>query len=306
MPVAPQHNPDGPPLAAGVQQSRRPGGDESSAGFFGRGWAWILGHRMWAGITGVVTIIGVLIAAAGLMSPEPPSSTNTNSNNSQTGSRCSANGDHITVSCSEAGTTASPSGGGAVPVNSKPDANSPLQLATVWPWVSGCPAYGSAIAMPVGGGALQDFHSAGDLGPTLAANGGGSWVRGSMYLHLQAATGKRLEIVDLKPHIQRRDLAPPAWVYVQQSGCGPGPGDRVFSLNLDTPLLTDGGIENSINHKAAAPTADLGTGFIVNDHDDTQIRLDSTACAGNYQWTVCQWPTRSTRWWPDISTHPVR
>ncbi|WP_406817905.1 hypothetical protein [Mycobacterium sp. M23085] len=107
-----------------------------------------------------------------------------------------------------------------------------------------------------------------------------------MYLHLQAAKGKRLEIVDLKPHIQRRDLAPPAWVYIQQSGCGPAPGDRRFLLNLDKPLLTDAGIESTINHRSTAPTADLGTSFVVDDHNDSQIRLDTLSCRGNYQWTI--------------------
>ncbi|OBA64693.1 hypothetical protein A5647_24775 [Mycobacterium sp. 1100029.7] len=107
-----------------------------------------------------------------------------------------------------------------------------------------------------------------------------------MYLHLQAAKGKRLELVDLTPHIQRRDLAPPAWVYIPMSGCGPWPGDRHFIFDLDKPLLTDAGIEGGPNRKTDAPTADLGTGFVINDHDDAQIRLDALSCTGNYQWTL--------------------
>jgi hypothetical protein len=285
IPPVPQHNLGGPPYPARPDQPRR-ANDGSRRGVFRRGWGWFLKHPVWAGISGVATILSVILAAIALFNPSPPSRSDSQSNNTQAGDRCSANGNHITISCSDSGTIAAPSGSGPVPVNSKPDPNSPLQLATVWPWITGCPAMGSAVAMPVGGGALQDFHSSHDLGPTLAASGAGSWVQGSMYLHLKAATGKRLEIVDLRPHIQRRDLAPPAWVYIEREGCGPYPGDRVFALNLDKPLLTDTGVEDSNHIKAGAPTVELGTGFVVDDRDDIQIRLDSLACKGNYQWTI--------------------
>lgn len=249
-------------------------------GVYKRGLAWVVEHKAWSAIGALAGIIGVVVAIVGITLSKPSSS------NTQTGDQCTASGNNITISCSNPASTTPANRSGLIAPNAKPDPQSALQLATVWPWISGCPAYGSGIAMPVGGGALQDFHSAHDLGPTLAENGAGSWVQGSMYLHLQAAKGKRLEIVDLKPHIQRRDLAPPAWVFIQQSGCGPYPGDRNFVLNLDQPLLTDKGVEPGPLHKTNAPTASLGTGFVVDNGNDTQIRLDASSCRGNYQWTL--------------------
>jgi hypothetical protein len=277
-PTVPRPHGAAPPYGYGNPPAPRPP-ERPRQSVLKHGWTWVLGHKVWSGIGVLVTVIVFAISTAITMSQSPSPGTNTTD-------RCSASGTNISINCSGNPTSATPQQAGLTPVNSKPDPNSSLQLTTVWPWVSGCPSIGSAVAMPVGGGSIQDFHSPRDLTPTFIENGAGSWIQGSMYLHLQASSGQRLEIIDIKPHIQRRDLAPPAWVYIEKSGCGPSPGDRRFVLNLDQPLLTDRGVEQGPLRKADAPTADLGTGFTVDDHHDTQIRLDTLSCHGNYQWTL--------------------
>jgi hypothetical protein len=253
--------------------------DPPKQGVLKRGWRVAMAHPWWSGVGALGTVIGIVVAIVIAVADSPPTT------QQNVADRCSASGSNISINCSGS-QSSTPQQPGVTPVNSKPPSDSPLQLTTVWPWVSGCPAIGSAIAMPVGGGSLQDFHSPRDLTPTFIANGAGSWIQGSMYLHFQAAPGKHLEIVDIKPHVQRRDLAAPAWVFIEQSGCGPYPGDRRFVLNLDQPLLTDEGVESGPNQKPNAPTASLGTGFVVDNQNDTQIRLDTLSCKGNYQWTL--------------------
>jgi len=112
-----------------------------------------------------------------------------------------------------------------------------VAVTTAWPWVTGCPSTSSKIAMPTGGGTLQEFHAPVDLTSTLTGGGAGSWTYGQLYLDFSAVKGTSVEIVGLTPHIQRKDLAAPVWIYVPNSGCGPLAGDRVFRYDLDKPGL---------------------------------------------------------------------
>lgn len=222
---------------------------------------WPLEHPGWTGIGAITGVLTLLVTVIALMRPSETSSTSPNPALSQPGSSA-------TQSSSASG---------------PPTA---LEVTTKWPWVSGCPSVGSAVAMPAGGGSIEDYHSPKDLTATLVQNGAGSWIQGSMYIHFAAAPGKRVEIVGLSPHIQRRDLAAPVWVYIEESGCGPYPGDRKFLFDLDKPLLSDEGVEASPMRKVDAPDIPLGSGFVIEDGHDAQIRLDTLSCKGNYQWAV--------------------
>ena len=61
-----------------------------------------------------------------------------------------------------------------------------------------------------------------------------------------------MQIAGIRPHIGRRDLAAPAWIYDPQGGCG-GNAERRFDLVLDDPpSLTDAGVVQGVDGSSLA------------------------------------------------------
>jgi hypothetical protein len=116
-------------------------------------------------------------------------------------------------------------------------------------------------------GKIQDFHAVTDIRQTLTASGAGSWTRGMLYLDLSAPGGQEVEIINIQPHIERRDLAPPAWIYRPDDGCGPYDSDRIFNFDLDKPSFVDKGLfDNGDSGRPPSPdmpTEPLGPGFLL-------------------------------------------
>lgn len=163
-----------------------------------------------------------------------------------------------------------------------------LAVASAWPYISGCSTFG-AVAMPPGMGRIEDFHAVTDIRSKLSASGAGAWTRGVLYLDMSAVTAKPVVITNIQPHITRRDLAPPAWIYKPTSGCGPKLSDRIFSFDLDGPRFTDEGLyvfDPSDPPANDSPRSPLGPGFVVSDTQHAVIRIESSSCRGNYEWNI--------------------
>jgi hypothetical protein len=180
----------------------------------------------------------------------------------------------------------------AAPVETATGTPSPRQpaiaVAKAWPYVSGCPSVG-AVAMPPGMGSISDFHAPTDIRGRLTSSGAGSWTRGTLYLDLSAASDQTVEIINIQPHIDRRDLAPPAWIYVPDDGCGPYNSDRIFNFNLDAPTFTDKGLfvsDSGREPQADMPAAPLGPGFTVTSSQHARVRVNATSCHANYEWSL--------------------
>jgi hypothetical protein len=184
--------------------------------------------------------------------------------------------------------SASP-GSNTLPGTGVPGASPPSALAVVsaWPYISGCPDY-AQVAMPPGMGRIEDFHAVTDVRPTLVSGGAGSWARGILYLDLSPAQGQQIEITNILPHIGRRDLSPPAWIYNPDDGCGPNPSDRIFQFNLDAPKFTDQGLysNDAAPPDTNMPTAALGPGFTLSGSQHALIRVEADSCHGNYEWNL--------------------
>jgi hypothetical protein len=143
--------------------------------------------------------------------------------------------------------------------------------------------------MPPGMGDIGDFHATTDIRGKLTSSGAGSWTRGTLYLDLSAVGGKTVEIVNIQPHIDRRDLAPPAWIYVPDDGCGPYNSDRIFNFNLDVPEFADKGLYVSDAGgppEADMPAAPLGPDFTVTSSRHARVRVNAASCRGNYEWSL--------------------
>lgn len=168
------------------------------------------------------------------------------------------------------------------------EAASSLAIAPAWPYITGCPGVGQ-VAMPPGFGSIETFHAVTDVRPTMVSKGAGSWTRGVLYLNLSVAGNQTVEIINVQPHIDRRDLAPPAWIYAPDSGCGPRDSERDFVFNLDRPTFKDAGVttnEVDENLGAEVPTASLGPDFTLSGKQHSRIRLNVSSCRGNYEWRL--------------------
>lgn len=185
-----------------------------------------------------------------------------------------------------------------VPVSAQHPTRAALAVAPIWPFTTGCGAF-SSVAMPVGGGRITDFHAVTDLRAPMVAAGAGSWTRGVLYLDLSLTTSTPVEIADIQPHILRRDLGAPAWIYIPSAGCGPFSPDRVFTFNLDVPRWTDDGAQATAAGPPArnVPKAPLGPRFVLSGHAHTRVRVDALSCRGNYEWNV------SVKYIPQGSSH---
>jgi hypothetical protein len=174
--------------------------------------------------------------------------------------------------------------GTGVPGASPPSA---LAVASAWPYITGCPDF-AQVAMPPGMGRIEDFHAVMDIRPTLVSGGAGSWARGILYLDLSAAQGQQVEVTNILPHIGRRDLASPAWIYNPDDGCEPNPSDRIFQFNLDAPKFTDQGLysNDAAPPDTNMPTAALGPGFTLSGSQHALIRVEADSCHGNYEWNL--------------------
>jgi hypothetical protein len=166
----------------------------------------------------------------------------------------------------------------------------PLVVTTKWPTVKECDG-ATSVAMPDEGKAItafdpsrQNFRSV----VTEPRNKGGSWGSGHLYLDLSAKDGKTVTIDEI--HLSTRlpkKISSPKWVALTAGGCG-GIEDRVFSLDLDKPSLVDKGIEEGAPAKDAPPvrTNPLGSSFTVSAKDPAVVRVDASACRGNYEWSL--------------------
>ncbi|WP_163645872.1 hypothetical protein [Mycobacterium conspicuum] len=163
-----------------------------------------------------------------------------------------------------------------------------LAVSTVWPTSNGCA--NQQVAMPVGTGSINDFHAGSDTVKELIAHGGGVWISGMLAIDLSAAPGKSVAIQRIIPHIDRRDLAAPAWIYSPNFGCGPNSADRHIVWKLDSAFddFRDEGVAAGAAgpSNGTAPTAAFGPDFVLSGKDHARIRVDTYACRGNYQWRL--------------------
>lgn len=179
----------------------------------------------------------------------------------------------------------------AQPSSSGGQAPKSLAVSTIWPFVKGCE--GSRVGMPAGKGGIHDFHAGSDTVSDLVASGGGSWEYGQLAIDLSAAPSKSVAVLDIKAHVDRRDVAPPAWIYTPEFGCGPNSADRHFKFNLDatdpnSQAFTDAGVAPGAAgpSNGPAPTEPLGPAFVLSNNQHARIRVDALACSGNYQWRL--------------------
>jgi len=189
--------------------------------------------------------------------------------------------------------------GNAVGLPTKPSQNSaktstrggPLLVTHKWPTIKSCDG-ATSVAMPADGKALTDFSlMQQDIRSevTTPRNKGGVWGSGHLYLNLSAEGTETVTVDEL--HLTTRvpkKIQPPSWVALTQGGCG-DVKDRVFNLDLDKPQLLDLGIEGSGDDDPSEPPVranPLGSGFTVSATDPAIIRVDATACRGNYEWSL--------------------
>ncbi|WP_345639481.1 hypothetical protein, partial [Streptomyces lacrimifluminis] len=148
----------------------------------------------------------------------------------------------------------------------------------------------TSVAMPADGKPLtdfiadsQDFRSV----VTTQKNKGGTWGAGHLYLNLSTKDDTTVTIDDI--HLATRvpqRISPPAWVALTQGGCG-GAQERLFDLDLDEPRLVDKGVVGDLlSGDKPAPSNPLGSAFTVNAKDPAVVRVDATACKGNYEWSL--------------------
>ncbi|MET8394605.1 hypothetical protein ABZV59_22220 [Streptomyces anthocyanicus] len=199
-------------------------------------------------------------------------------------------GDKKPDSPQKTGTTASAKGGtaaGSAPTAPRTNGG-PILLTTSWPTITSCDG-ATSVAMPSGGKPLASFlpDNSQDFRVPVAANGGGTWGAGHLYLTLNAKAGKTLIIEDIRPSSRfPKKIEPPTWVAVVQGGCGDTYG-RVFEFDLDKPELKDRGVvgERQSGEQEAPPNP-LGPGFTVSSTDPAIVRVDAQACKGNYEWSL--------------------
>ena len=135
-------------------------------------------------------------------------------------------------------------------------------------------------------GVLGQFHTTGDIRPTLVNAGGGAWQIGFLLLDLSVASEKPVSIIDVKPH-RVRSLSAPAWVFGTDGGCGGAPY-REFNLGLDDPMsLQDAGVNmEGAPPGTDVPTQPLGPDFALNQGEHAVIKINAYACNGNYEWNL--------------------
>jgi len=163
-------------------------------------------------------------------------------------------------------------------------------LAAAWeyPWLSGCANF-TQIGMPSGGGRIEDFHSPSDVrGVMTSGQGtGGTWAKGVMFLDLSTVDVRSVDVIDIQPHITRRDLGSPQWIYKPLDGCGQPFPDRSFTFDLDGPSFTDDGVPTNAGPvPSEVPTAPLGPDFVLDGQNHAGVRIDTRSCHGNYEWNL--------------------
>ncbi|WP_330330827.1 hypothetical protein OHS33_14575 [Streptomyces sp. NBC_00536] len=161
----------------------------------------------------------------------------------------------------------------------------PLYLTSSWPTFPECDG-STSVAMPAGGPAVNSFQSQDvDFRKNVTAKGGATWGDGHLYLTLSAQEGKTVIVQDIRPSTPRpTPIGPPAWIALTQGGCGDTYG-RVFAYDLDKASLVDKGvIGNPVMAEKTAKANPLGSSFTVSAADPATIRVDVTACQGNYAW----------------------
>lgn len=143
--------------------------------------------------------------------------------------------------------------------------------------------------MPKGGRTLASFlpgKPAEDFRTVVASHGGGSWGDGHLLITLSAKPGKKLILQDIRPTPPvPTPIDPPAWYAETQGGCGDTYG-RVFNFDLDKAKLVDRGVVGERTDKDEAPSNPLGPGFTVSSEDPAIVRVDVSACQGNYEWSL--------------------
>ncbi|MFD7781460.1 hypothetical protein [Streptomyces sp. NPDC059753] len=123
-----------------------------------------------------------------------------------------------------------------------------------------------------------------------SASGGGKSM-GGLGKGLKGATlaqkGLTVDELHLTARVPKK-IGPPEWVALTQGGCG-DVKDRVFDLDLDKPKLVDRGVVGSGEADPSEPpvrTNPLGSGFTVSSTDPAIVRVDVSACRGNYEWSL--------------------
>jgi hypothetical protein len=166
-----------------------------------------------------------------------------------------------------------------------------LEVASTWPLLSGCDG-ATAVAAPASGRSMEDLLALasrpGDERAAVIEHGGGAWGEGHLYLHLSSSTANPIAIVNLRPRMESSAVAPPSAIYEPEGGCGET-YERIFDLALDEPSLIDQGV---VGEPQAAMDdeppreEDLGPGFVVTESEPATIRIDTSACHGNYRWSL--------------------
>lgn len=172
-----------------------------------------------------------------------------------------------------------------------PTLGGPLLVTHKWPTAKVCDG-STSVAMPAGGKPLEEFDPSQQnfrSEVTAPGNEGGTWGSGFLYLDLSAEGTESVTVDEL--HLTTRvpkKIGPPEWVALTQGGCG-DVKDRVFDLDLDTPKLVDRGVIGGGEADPSEPpvrTNPLGSGFTVSSTDPAIIRVDVSACRGNYEWSL--------------------
>ena len=164
----------------------------------------------------------------------------------------------------------------------------PVSVTSTWPVARGCDG-ATEVAAPPGIGAVTDFVSTGDVRGEVVEAGGGSWQLGHLTISIAVpAGGQPVTVVDLKPHVDRRDLSAPAWILSPQGGCG-GSTQREFVLDLDEPSLRDAGVVDDGGDPTATVglrSEPLGPEFSVDPGDSALLQVETVSCRHNYQWSL--------------------
>ncbi|MFI8174031.1 hypothetical protein ACIF6H_12095 [Streptomyces microflavus] len=145
------------------------------------------------------------------------------------------------------------------------------------------------MAMPKGGRTLASFlaeNPGEDYRDAVTSQGGGTWGVGHLFMTLSSKPGRTLILQDIRPATPvPKTIDPPAWYAETQAGCGDTYG-RVFDFNLDKPNLIDRGVIGERGGEEEAPSNPLGPGFTVSSEDPAIVRVDVSACEGNYEWSL--------------------
>ncbi|MFI0238060.1 hypothetical protein [Streptomyces sp. NPDC016845] len=169
-------------------------------------------------------------------------------------------------------------------------AEGPLLVTYKWPTAKVCDG-ATSVAMARGGPSLARFDATEqDFRSKVATRGGagGTWGGGHLYLDLSAkgSASYTVDELHLTTRVPKR-IDPPSWVALTQGGCGELK-DRVFALDLDTPELVDHGVSEGEPDPSEPPvrTDALGSGFTVSAKDPAIVRVDASACRGDYEWSL--------------------